>query len=145
MVVRQIPVLLGVAGAVLLSSCATVPKGALQCRADGEFSCEGDACRFQGDEPVHVQFELASTQDGGNLCTWTYCRPFEWLPVPGDRSQPRSFGPILSGSSGSTDDLRDVPVVDYHLWISEDRSRFSLVPLAAGAVTWVGDCRRGEE
>ncbi len=145
---RQIPVLLAVAGAVLLSSCAAAPAlpgDVLHCRADGEFVCEGDTCRFRPDEAVQVEFVLAATQDGGNLCTWTYCRSFSWLPVPGDRSLPRKFGPVLSASSGSTDDLRDLPVVDYHLWLSDDRDRFALVPLPATGATWVGDCRRGRE
>lgn len=130
-------------GALLASACTSTPpargEAPLHCLADGDLDCQGAACEYRPDPYAHIDLALNAAQDGGNLCTGTYCRAFAWLALAD--ATPRTFGPILSESSGSTEDLVNVPVVDYHLWISADRSRFALVPLEAGWATWVGRCQ----
>lgn len=117
----------------------------LHCNVDSSLSCSGDQCERVPEEYTYlIDLVLSPGDDGGNLCTGTYCRPFEWLPLLGDNSPLRTFGPIRSASSGSTDDLLDIPKVDYHLWISVDRKRFALLPLDPSGGTWVGGCKPQE-
>lgn len=140
---RHLPLLLALSSVLFSASCVAVsvrPDQRLHCRADGELECAGDACRFRPGEAIQVELTLDAGEAGGELCTWTYCRDFSWLLVLGDRSPQRTFGPIRSASSGSTEDLREVPVVDYHLWVSADRGRFALLPVEPGGATWVGAC-----
>lgn len=126
-------------------AAATASDGKiLRCDADSNLNCSGATCEQIADEYAHVDLFLAPSEKDGTLCTFTYCRSFDWLPVLGDRSPRRTFGPILSASSGSTEDEQDIPVVDFHLWISEDRTRFALLPLDAGRAAWAGSCQHQE-
>lgn len=123
-------------------TAATGSKGnILRCDADSGLSCSGAACTLEEDTYAHVDLFLLPSETEGTLCTFTYCRDFKWLPVLGDQSPRRTFGPIRSDSSGSTDDQFDIPVVDFHLWISEDRQRFALLPVESSHAAWAGSCR----
>lgn len=135
---RPLPLVLLLAAAPL----AAAPNAGkvLRCDADSSLTCTGAQCKRVPDEYAHVELFLSPSEKGGSLCTFTYCRDFDWLPVMGDKSKRRTFGPIRSDSSGSTDDRFGIPVVDYHLWISENRGRFALLPLDSSGATWTGGC-----
>lgn len=137
---RRLPLALMLLATPVGAAQATSGK-TLYCRAESSLECAGAACQRVDDEYLHVELYLSPSEAGGNLCTSTYCRHFDWLPVLQDGSQRRTLGPILSESSGSTEDLINVPVVDYHLWISEDRGRFALLPIQPGWAAWTGSCQ----
>lgn len=128
-------------GAASGHAAPALPENILHCRADSSLDCHAATCERAADDGVQIDLQLSLAQNSGNLCTGTYCRAFEWLPVLGDSSPQRTFGPIRSEASGSTEPDLSTPVVDYHLWISADRQRFALVPLLADRGAWAGRCR----
>lgn len=126
---------------------AAQPVVNISCKATHGVSCEGAACRSEDPEEgddIYVGFGLSTVSGKGNLCTYTYCRDFVLVPLPGeslDEALKKLSGFTLSESRGSTIDDLERPAIDYQLSISEDRGRFFLGNLLDGGfVGWVGTC-----
>ena len=119
----------------------------LHCKATHGVSCEGAACRSEDPEEggdIYVGFELSTVSGRGNLCTYTYCRDFVLVPLPGDsldEALKKLSGFTLSEKRGSTGDDLERPAIDYQLSVSEDRGRFFLGNLDGGGFAgWAGTC-----
>lgn len=119
----------------------------ISCKATHTVGCEGAACRSEGPEEgadIYVGFELSAVSGRGNLCTYTYCRDFVLVPLPGDsldEALQKLSGFTLSARRGSTGDDLERPAMDYQLSVSEDRKRFFLGNLDGGGFTgWTGTC-----
>ena len=126
---------------------AAQPVVNISCKATHTVVCEGAACRSEGAEEVgdiYVGFELSAVSGRGNLCTYTYCRNFVLVPLPGeslDEALKRLSGFTLSERRGSTGDDLERPAIDYQLSVSEDRRRFFLGSLEGGGFAgWAGTC-----
>lgn len=123
------------------------PLAELRCKATHSVGCNGADCRSErageGDA-IHVGFELSTVSGRGNLCTYTYCRDFVLVPLPGDsldEAMIKLRGFTFSQRRGSTGDDLERPVIDYVLSISEDRRRFLLGNLDDGGIVgWAGTC-----
>jgi hypothetical protein len=109
--------------------------------------CEGADCRSERPEEgdvIYVGFGLSTVSGRGNLCTYTYCRDFVLVPLPGDsldEALKKLSGFTLSEKRGSTADDLERPAIDYQLSVSEDRGRFFLGNLVSGGFAgWAGTC-----
>lgn len=123
------------------------PNVNISCTATHTVSCEGAACRSEEPEEgndIYVGFQLSTVSGRGNLCTYTYCRDFVLVPLPGDsldEALKKLSGFTLSDSRGSMVDELERPAIDYQLSVSEDRGRFFLGNLADGGFGgWAGTC-----
>ena len=132
---------------LIAAHASAEPVVNLSCKATHGVGCEGAACRSdkaEKGEDIYVSFGLSTVSGRGNLCTYTYCRDFVLVPLPGDsldEALKKLSGFTLSNSRGSTVDDLDRPAIDYQLSISEDRKRFFLGNLDAGGfVGWAGTC-----
>ena len=132
---------------LIAAHASAQPVVNISCGATHGVSCEGAACR--SDEPeeggdIYVGFELSTVSGRGDLCTYTYCRDFVLVPLPGDSLDDalnKLSGFTLSEKRGSTGDDLERPAIDYLLSISEDRGRFFLGNLVDGGfVGWAGTC-----
>ena len=119
----------------------------LNCKATHSLNCEGANCLSKRPEDggtIYVNFTLSTVSGNGNLCTYTYCRDFVLVPLPGDsldETLSKLKGFTLSEQRGATGDDVNHPAIDYQLSISEDRRRFFLGNLVNGGFTgWVGTC-----
>ena len=133
---------------LIAAHASAQPVANLHCGATHTVRCEGVDCRSERPEEgdvIYVGFELSTKSGKGNLCTYTYCRDFVLVPLPGDSldealSKLRGF--TLSEKRGSTGDDLERPAFDYQLSISEDRGRFFLGYLEDGGFGgWTGTCR----
>ncbi len=120
------------------------PAYDLHCRATHEISCDAGECSSTPGESIHVGVSIVSASGAGNICTYTYCRDFMLVPIPGDtvgEAVERWTGFTLSTSRGSTEEHIGRPVIDYQLSISEDRTRFVLGGANDGGFGgWAGSC-----
>jgi hypothetical protein len=95
-------------------------------------------------DSIPLGLELSTVSGRGNLCTYTYCRDFVLVPLPGDsldEALKKLSGFTLSERRGSTGDDLERPAIDYQLSVSEDRGRFFLGNLVGGGFTgWAGTC-----
>ena len=137
------------ASAILLTAAhaSAQPVANLHCKATHSVSCEGADCRSEQPEDgdvIYVGFELSTVSGRGNLCTYTYCRDFVLVPLPGesvDEALKKLSGLTLSEKRGSTGDDLERPAIDYQLSVSEDRGRFVLGNLVGGGFAgWAGTC-----
>lgn len=119
------------------------------CKATHTLGCEGATCRTEGpaieeSDFIPVGLELSTVSGKGNLCTYTYCRDFVLVPLPGDsldEALKKLSGFTLSERRGSTGDDLERPAIDYQLSVSEDRGRFVLGNLGDGGFRgWAGTC-----
>lgn len=132
---------------LIAAHASAQPVVNISCKATHGVSCEGAACRSEepeeGDD-IYVGFELSTVSGRGNLCTYTYCRDFVLVPLPGDNldeALKKLSGFTLSDSRGSTVDDLERPAIDYQLSVSEDRGRFFLGNLDGGGFAgWAGTC-----
>ena len=133
---------------LLIAAHATAqPVVNISCKATHTVGCEGTACSSEAPEEgdnIYVGFELSTVSGRGNLCTYTYCRDFVLVPLPGDsldEALKKLSGLTLSAKRGSTGDDLEHPAIDYQLSVSEDRARFFLGNLADGGFRgWAGTC-----
>jgi hypothetical protein len=123
------------------------PVATLTCKATHSVGCEGTDCsseRPEDGDDIFVGFDLSTVSGKGNLCTYTYCREFVLVPLPGDsldQALNKLSGFTLSEKRGSTGNDLERPAIDYQLSVSEDRERFFLGNLADGGfVGWAGTC-----
>lgn len=127
-----------VSGLAAAGEPPTAASTRLQCVVTHELACTPDGCSRDPVPDAHIDLLIDVSGGQGNLCTVTYCREVEWLPLD-DGSSPRTFGALRSSASGSTQDRQDDPVVDYYLWIAPARTQFNLIPTGDGAA-WAGAC-----
>lgn len=135
---------------LLIAVHASAESAVIRCAAKHMPDCDGAACRNERSEEsesdsIPVSFELSTVSGKGNLCTYTYCRGFMLVPLPGDsldEALKKLRGFTLSESRGSTLDELERPAIDYQLSISKDRRRFFLGNLVDGGFAgWAGTCR----
>jgi hypothetical protein len=132
---------------LIAAHASAEPVVNISCKATHTVGCEGAACLSEGAEEgddIYVGFGLSTVSGRGNLCTYTYCRDFVLVPLPGDsldEALKKLSGFTLSESRGSTGDDLERPAIDYQLSISEDRGRFFLGNLVDGGFAgWAGTC-----
>ena len=132
---------------LIAAHASAEPAVHITCKATHGVSCEGAACSSEEPEEgdvIYVGFGLSTVSGRGNLCTYTYCRDFVLVPLPGDsldEALKKLSGFTLSEKRGSTGDDLERPGIDYQLSISEDRGRFFLGNLVGGGFAgWAGTC-----
>ena len=132
---------------LIAAHASAQPVVNISCKATHTVGCEGGACSSEAPEEgdnIYVGFELSTVSGRGNLCTYTYCRDFVLVPLPGeslDEALKKLSGFTLPESRGSTIDDLERPAIDYQLSVSEDRGRFLLGNLVGGDFTgWAGTC-----
>jgi len=132
---------------LIATQAGAEPGVTLSCKATHSVGCEGTVCGSEKPEEgadIFVGFGLSTVSGRGNLCTYTYCRDFVLVPLPGDsldEALKKLSGFTLSESRGSAVDDLERPAVDYQLSISEDRKRFFLGNLLDGGFAgWAGTC-----
>ena len=132
---------------LIATQASAEPGVTLSCKATHSVGCEGTVCGSEKPEEgadIFVGFGLSTVSGRGNLCTYTYCRDFVLVPLPGDsldEALKKLSGFTLSESRGSAVDDLERPAVDYQLSISEDRKRFFLGNLLDGGFAgWAGTC-----
>lgn len=137
-------VVLALLTATSAQAVSVAAEAALSCRATHTINClDGEACVRSPDEFIPITVDYDPAARSGDLCTYTYCRSFEMVAAPSAPNQSRDAltGFTFSADSGSTDEYRGVPVVDFQLSFNEARSRFVLVNVANGGVSgWGGVC-----
>lgn len=133
---------------LIAAHASAQPVVNISCTTTHTVGCEGAACRSERPEEgdvIYVGFELSTVSGKGNLCTYTYCRDFVLVPLPGDSLDEvlkKLSGFTLSEKRGSTGDDLERPAFDYQLSISEDRGRFFLGNLVDGGFAgWAGTCK----
>ncbi|HET9394736.1 MAG TPA: hypothetical protein VFO36_01670 [Nitrospiraceae bacterium] len=132
---------------LIAAHASAQPVANLRCDATHSVECKGADCRSERPEEgdvIYVGFELSPVSGRGKLCTYTYCRDFVLVPLPGDsldEALKKLSGFTLSQSRGSAVEDLELPAIDYQLSISEDRSRFFLGNLLDGGFAgWTGTC-----
>ena len=132
---------------LIAAHASAQPVVNISCKATHTVGCEGGACSSEAPEEgdnIYVGFELSTVSGRGNLCTYTYCRDFMLVPLPGDsldEALKKLSGFTLSAKRGSTGDDLERPAIDYQLSVSEDRGRFFLGNLVDGGFGgWAGTC-----
>lgn len=132
---------------LIAAHASAQPVVSVSCKATHTVGCEGAACSSERPEEgdnIDVGFELSTVSGRGNLCTYTYCRGFVLVPLPGDsldEALKKLSGFTLSERRGSTGDDLERPAIDYQLSVSEDRGRFFLGNLVGGGFAgWAGTC-----
>jgi|SRR5688572_17386150 len=134
---------------LLIAAHASAEPTVILCKATHMLDCEGATCRAAGPEEsesdsIPLGLELSTVSGRGNLCTYTYCRDFVLVPLPGDsldEALKKLSGFTLSERRGSTGDDLERPAIDYQLSVSEDRGRFFLGNLVGGGFAgWAGTC-----
>lgn len=133
---------------LLIAAQASAEPGVnIRCDATHTVGCEGATCSSEKPEEgadIYVGFRLSTVSGRGNLCTYTYCRDFVLVPLPGDsldEALKKLSGFTLSESRGSTEGDLERPAIDYQLSVSEDRKRFFLGNLIDGGFGgWAGTC-----
>jgi hypothetical protein len=132
---------------LIAAQASAEPAVTIVCKATQSVGCEGADCRSERPEDgdvIYVGFELSTVSGRGNLCTYTYCRDFVLVPLPGDsldEALKKLRGFTLSEKRGSTGDDLVRPAIDYQLSVSEDRGRFFLGNLDGGGFAgWAGTC-----
>jgi hypothetical protein len=142
---------ISIASMILLMAvqASAEPLESLRCTATHTPDCKGATCRteepaIEVPDSVPVSLELSQVSGRGNLCTYTYCRDFVLVPLPGDSlddALETLSGLTLSERRGSTGDDLESPEIDYQLSISQDRKRFFLGNLVDGGFSgWAGTC-----
>lgn len=121
------------------------PLADIRCEATHSVACGGEACGYSGGDGANrVGFDISTVSGRGHLCTYTYCRDFVLVPLPGqdlDAALATLSGLTLSERRGSTGDDLERPAIDYQLSVSGDRTRFVLGHLVDGGFTgWAGTC-----
>lgn len=132
---------------LIAAHASAQPVVNISCKATHTVGCEGAAClseRPEEGDDIYVGFDLSTVSGRGNLCTYTYCRDFVLVPLPGDsldEALKKLSGFTLSEKRGSTGDDLERPAIDYQLSVSEDRGRFFLGNLVGGGFAgWAGTC-----
>lgn len=132
---------------LIAAHASAQPVANLRCHATHSVGCEGADCRSELPEDgdvIYVGFRLSPVSGKGSLCTYSYCRDFVLVPLPGDsldEALKKLSGFTLSEKRGSTEDDLERPAIDYQLSVSEDRARFFLGNLVDGAFAgWMGTC-----
>lgn len=132
---------------LIAAHASAQPVVNISCQATHMVGCEGADCRSERPEEgdvIYVGFGLSTVSGRGNLCTYTYCRDFVLVPLPGDsldEALKKLSGFTLSEKRGSTGDDLERPAIDYQLSVSEDRGRFFLGNLVGGGFAgWAGTC-----
>ena len=132
---------------LIAAQASAEPVVNIRCTATHTVGCEGATCRSERPEEgdsIYVGLELSTVSGRGNICTYTYCRDFVLVPLPGDsldEALKKLSGFTLSESRGSTVDDLERPAIDYQLSVSEDRGRFVLGNLGDGGfVGCAGTC-----
>lgn len=132
---------------LIAAQASAEPVVNIRCKATHTLGCEGAVCRSEGREEsdfIPVGLELSTVSGRGNLYTYTYCRDFVLVPLPGDsldEALKKLSGFTLSEKRGSTGEDLERPAIDYQLSISEDRKRFFLGNLVDGGFAgWAGTC-----
>jgi hypothetical protein len=132
---------------LIAAQASAEPVVHIRCQATHTVGCEGADCHSERPEEgdvIYVGFDLSPVSGRGNLCTYTYCRDFVLVPLPGDsldQALKKLSGFTLSEKRGSTGDDLERPAIDYQLSISEDRGRFFLGNLDGGGFGgWAGTC-----
>lgn len=132
---------------LIAAHASAQPVVNISCQATHMVGCEGTDCRSERPEEgdvIYVGFGLSTVSGRGNLCTYTYCRDFVLVPLPGDsldEALKKLSGFTLSEKRGSTADDLERPAIDYQLSVSEDRGRFFLGNLVGGGFAgWAGTC-----
>ena len=132
---------------LIAAQASAEPVVNIRCKATHTLGCEGATCRTEGPEEsgsIYVGLELSTVSGRGNLCTYTYCRDFVLVPLPGDsldEALKKLSGFTLSERRGSTGDDLERPAIDYQLSVSEDRRQFFLGNLVGGGFAgWAGTC-----
>lgn len=136
------------ASAVAFSDTPDEPDHEIACQATHELACAGPSCETTGGQALPVTVSVSTRSGAGELCTYTYCRPFVLVPAPGEDVSgaiARMTGYTLSESRGSTSSELGRPVIDYQLSISTGQDSFMLFGAGDGGVRgWAGQCKRSQ-
>ena len=129
---------------VALLTTSSAHAAGIACRAERDLFCDLKGCASDAGDGFYVTVSYDPAANGGDLCTFTYCRDFTLLRLPGSSTKPEDglLGATRSSASGSMEEQQNTPALDYLLWIAPDHTRFVLFGqgdnLASG---WAGACR----
>ncbi len=134
-----------IAAALLVSTgpAAAAPANLIGCQAKRDLFCDLEGCKSTASDLIYVNLSYDIAKNEGDLCTFTYCRTFTLLLLPGSSESRKDglLGAVRSHAAGSTEELKDKPALDYLLWIAPDQKKFVLFGQGEDASSgWAGAC-----